>query len=151
MLPWLAAGISSGSTSARAPEHHIHHPGAGFHIAGRHRGGTPGIEQGTLRRLQPDRAKGAGAGRGLGRHQATEYIEHRCGGHRQGAVDIARHLRSGAGEVHRHFALAAPSIQHLDGDIPVALAVVVHQIGKAVFAVRNPLQGRAAPAFRRNR
>ena len=47
--PLAGSGNRLGGSLGQRPQHHIHHPGAGFHIASRHCRRTIGIEQRTLR------------------------------------------------------------------------------------------------------
>jgi hypothetical protein len=94
--------------------------------------GALGVEQrtfGGVQRIGRNAPAQAGVWGGI-RQRST--VEHRGGGHRQRAVDVARHLLGGAGEVAVSLAVAVMvSVSRISMSV-IALAVVVQDIGRRV-------------------
>ena len=116
-------------------EHDVDDPLAGMRPR-RHRGGEDGVEQRALRRGNLHAVDHGLVVRHFGIQQRLERVGDRSDGRVHGHIDVARHLRRGAGEIEaRAFALLLDG-QH-DGDVAGVDAVIVHDIVEAVSAVRD--------------
>ena len=116
--------------------------------ARRDRGGKLRIDQAARRRVDLHQIDQALIVRHLRIKQRLERVEH--AGLRRGAVgvDVSLHLRTGAGEVEEHFAIAVVRRHgdaELDGNIGRADAVVVHHVVKSIFAGLDAPQRLAQP------
>ena len=87
----------------------------------------------------------------VGVEQRLERVEHAGLGCRHGAIDVALHLRSGAGEVEQYAPIAARRRNDdpdLDRDVGRAHPVVVHHVGEAIFPWRDAGDRVAQAIFR---
>ena len=129
-------------------EHDIDDPLAGMR-PGRHRGGEDSVEQRSAGRGNLHAVDHRLVVRHFGVEQRLERVGDGGDGRVHGHIDVAGHLRGGAGEIETGASALLLDGEH-DGDVAGVDAVIVHDVVETVGAVRDGANGvRHAPGSAR--